>query len=369
MAYRANVGGLMGSGEYMPSAPQIDVAGAINAASQAFRNNRDDVIRRALMVAQAKREQQAAQLQQAEAAQNGILPTSAAHAYVQSNNDAYDAANPVAPAITSPTGGPSAPPPVMNGMAGAPSAAPRLIAPGASSGSPAPAASLPAGSQSDASGRPMMTAPITGHGARRLSMPIDLGNGYSMIPELTPAARQYEMMDARLRELEAIGAGHDQARVAVAAAHDSTSAANTDKRVAVQQQIHGVPRVTAPHASAGTTGHDPDEKRRSFVLSRIKELTKETKGIGGLPKPGMSLDDATHQANVEWAAANGEVPPPRSVVPPAPSDGESGAGAQADYDTAAAKYKHALELGIDPTLARDAYNTDVMAIAKKHGHR
>lgn len=383
MAYRANVGGIMGSGEYMPSAPQIDVAGAITAASNAFRTTRESAVQRALMVAQAQREQEASRLSQAQAATNGVMPTSAAHAYVQSNNDAYEAANapPAAPADGSAPGpaltAPTMPPPVANGLPGAPT--PRLVMPGASASapalsSPAPAASLPAGSTTGAGGRPMMTAPITGHGSRRLSTPIDLGNGYSVIPELTPAAREYEMMNERLRAMEGIGAGHDAARVTVAQGHDSTSTANTTARVTASTENHNTPSASTVYSAdhrrppAATDPDVQDGERAKFVLGRIATLTKATKGLGGLTKPGMSLDDATHQANVEWAAAHGTVPPPRAVVPAAPSD-ESGPGAQTDYNSAAAKYQQALHLGIDPALAREAYNTDVMAIAKKHGHR
>lgn len=57
-AYRANVGGIMGSGERFDSRPEIDVAGAINAVSNAFKNNREGVLNKAVANARLRMAQQ-----------------------------------------------------------------------------------------------------------------------------------------------------------------------------------------------------------------------------------------------------------------------------------------------------------------------
>lgn len=153
--YRANLGGIDGSGVRMPDTrPLIDIGGVIDSASRAFANTREGVLHRALLQQAAAREDQQQKLREAEAANNGTLPLAAAQRLV--NEGGFEDESPT------PAQGASPPATEMNPQG--PDAAP---------------------------------APAAPTRKKKYSM-VDLGNGYATIPELTPGYRQAQMLNTKI---------------------------------------------------------------------------------------------------------------------------------------------------------------------------
>lgn len=129
-----------------------------------------------------------------------------------------------------------------------------------------------------------------------------------------------------------------------------------------------------------TKGGDPDGKaaadltkrRDAFLLQRVGVLTKPSKGLAGMPKPGLTSDAALEQATHEWNLVHGDDAPiaPTPHAHDTPGDinlGNDKDVSQGEYDTLAAQYKAALARGVDPSAARQMYDELVMAVAKKYG--
>jgi hypothetical protein len=188
--YRANLGGINGSGVYMPDTrPIVDIGSVIDAASRAFATNRQGVLTRAAYQHAAALQDQEQQLRQAQAANNGILPIDAARRLVATGG--FEEEAPAPPSTSGSPPGVKVPPAFDSSIEGAPDAGQELTT-GA-----APPTSAPAAAK-----KPKYTM-------------IDLNNGYAQIPELTPGYRANKLLETRLRAAQDLETQRGGNRLAV----------------------------------------------------------------------------------------------------------------------------------------------------------
>jgi hypothetical protein len=118
-----------------------------------------------------------------------------------------------------------------------------------------------------------------------------------------------------------------------------------------------------------------EEKRQAYVLKRIRELTKASKDDYDDETPGISVEDAQRQAEIEWGKVQGRESPqptPKPIQEPNPKSDEASGdidlrGAQREYDALARGYQAAIAQGAPPDLARKRYDALVLQVAKKYG--
>lgn len=172
--------------------------------------------------------------------------------------------------------------------------------------------------------------------------------------------------------------------------YDSERGVLVDPTTGETQVLHGLP----PRAGATPTDNGPTpQKRALYILRRAAQLTQPQKapGLMGATKivPGLSRPEAEQRAGEEYdnvyGTSTGAVSAPfsPSSTPPtarAPQTNRAtdpggdinlgGGDPTSEFATLAGKYRRALGTpGIDPEAARQAYNSDVRALATKYTPR
>jgi hypothetical protein len=121
--------------------------------------------------------------------------------------------------------------------------------------------------------------------------------------------------------------------------------------------------ATAPDSSRIINGSEADLRAAESRAAALRQRADSIRNVIPLQRAaatGVTAPGAPAAASTAPAA-------PTAAVTPAPAPRAAGnPQADADYAAAAAKYKAALDMGIDPTAAQQAYDATVTLLAKKH---